>query len=936
MKSHIALKAKSGYLAMKPDASLTITEKNPMFNDVEMFSQTFQLPLDKNRHLAKNLDDVNSTLRAVDMEGERIDVIVDGIPMRTAVLKVQDDVVIDNSIDVNLDATNRTFKDMIQDMQCRDVDLVDDILIGEKIENFGFSGKCVPWAEIQYHAELFYPDIEHGSGVPERMDGGFASIKLKEIEIAEPVFQAPVLGFSCMGKCAGDPIDAPHTTQVIESDGEKYEINKPTFTQSFVNTSQPYPQAKYCNSPVCYSHHKAEKDDNGNITGTSDELVPSENANPTNGYDFSPYWVLPADRPASGLCFYVAYFLECLFKKLGVAYDMTALTDITDFNYLCFFSTAYKYRVGEKVRDLANQGEVNRWLSSRGCGGQVSINADARQEQLFDSITIPYSDMQLDDIVYDIQYNNLWKSYPLSEKVILNDCDDIGVFWPSGAMHPDKFEVLVNHPYNVNILGWGVNQYRAIIDSARINYGFSINQSSAEVRNIYATSENFPNASVSDVISALENSFGVRFCYDEVRNKVTVRLLRDMFRDATVPIKFTGDVLSIRKKSEKVKGIRMKYSAEDDVKEQRDNVKYQKRDYETSYNYIDYRADRLKFAPYADWSKKLDIADMTCYVDLNTGDAFRIKVNSEATTATELKPSAFEVGGNKGAELGDCSVENDEYIKEFVSAFEPIVTNNLKGGGGKIYMVPFVDEDMEHEFIESIIQNPYYMGIYDDMYMYINYKLKMAESYDPTQSDDGSSPLMNHDWGLTIGILRPGRGGQSIINYDYNYDGFGNYRWYQRNANPCITADTMDVYGNFLGTNPAGSFSLKPRAFKPFRYYYDDEEVLHVSTDPKEWDDPKWLIPCNADTRNQQGVITARLASRGMCETWMIDFFRFLLYRQRYEIEALCSAAQLVDIPNRWTRRWEIDGKVGFMNIVEYSVNEDTGLGKVKIDFFAM
>jgi hypothetical protein len=68
----------------------------------------------------------------------------------------------------------------------------------------------------------------------------------------------------------------------------------------------------------------------------------------------------------------------------------------------------------------------------------------------------------------------------------------------------------------------------------------------------------------------------------------------------------------------------------------------------------------------------------------------------------------------------------------------------------------------------------------------------------------------------------------------------------------------------------------------------------------------------------------------------MIEFFRFLLYRQRYQIKALCTAAELIDIPNHWLRRWEIDGKVGFINKTEYAADVEKGIGEVTIDFFSM
>jgi hypothetical protein len=73
-----------------------------------------------------------------------------------------------------------------------------------------------------------------------------------------------------------------------------------------------------------------------------------------------------------------------------------------------------------------------------------------------------------------------------------------------------------------------------------------------------------------------------------------------------------------------------------------------------------------------------------------------------------------------------------------------------------------------------------------------------------------------------------------------------------------------------------------------------------------------------------------------MCDTWMIDHFYFLLNRQKYYIEALCTAAELADIPNKWLRTWEIDGKIGWLNILTYPVDVQKGIGKVEIEFFAL
>ena len=926
MHSHLAIIGKSGPLAMKPDSSVTITEKNPMFNDVEMFSHDFPLPLDGNRHLVQNLENVNSKMRAVDMEGERLQIVIDGVPMRSAVLKVQENVRVTDSIDVNLDATNRTFKDMIQDLRCRDVDIPDDILIGEKIGDvqLNINYRQVWDVCIQVYMQ---EDAQQGSG-PWGWHLGHTYIYGKKKTI-DGTFQPPALGFSYPAKCEteADGISAkPDHSLTI--DGQI--VVTPKVEESYINTVEPYPHAKYCNSRVCYQHYDKEVDhveegSNETVYKTSDKLVSAGAATPDDKHNFGPYWVLDADRPASGICFYVGYFLECLFKQLGIAYDMTALTQIEDFNYLCFFSTACKYRTENTELTFDNVDDVNKWLRTRGCGGQLEVDKDEAEK---------INTIQLENATLDTyhEYISLRRDeYDSVDDSVEVDLNNIKYYWGIDLKNQDgSIGPLVSwsHP-QCPYQGMDYEIQNYYNTSAEIIGRGTI---SACVQEMYATNDNFPDVNVSEVIESLENTFGVRFCYDGEQNKLTVRLLRDMFRSQEAPVKLKGTVLSMVKTTEKITGVRAGYAAEADLQEQRDNIRYQKRDYDTTYDYMEYPQDRTKFAAYADITKLVDIGNMNCYVDLATGDAFRIKIDADAKTVSEMRPSLFEVGGLKGAEVGDCSRENDDYVREYRSQFEPIICNILRRDSlGSTVMVPFVDEDMEHELIDMTVQNVMAVGMNQ---IYFNYHMKLLENYDPSGTDDGQSPLMSHDWGLAVGILRPGNVADGAYNYDDNYDGFGNSRWGVATSDYTVTSDSYDVKGNFLGTSPAGSFSLKPCAYKPFRYKYEDGQ-LKISTNPKEWDDT-WLIPCDDDVRNADGTIAARIRSRGYIDTFMAEFFRFLLERQRYEVETLCTAAELADIPNKWLRLWEIDGKIGFINIIEYTVDEDKGVGKTKIDFFAM
>jgi hypothetical protein len=324
--------------------------------------------------------------------------------------------------------------------------------------------------------------------------------------------------------------------------------------------SKPYPQAKYCNARVCYAHHGI--DDEGKTTS---DIVESNNANPAVAADYSPYWVLDADRPASGICFYVAYFLERLFKTLGVVYDMRALTDIEDFNYLAFFNTGCHFDTGESVGTFTGDlTYVNKWLESRGCGGQIEI-ANTNPEGICPYYTDPANrrvKYEKDEYV-DVQY--YWEKPNYGTVDIRNDDGSIDIY--SGWV---KYAAGTGHPYNF----FGD-------DFTELNFDVTC-EVSAKVLRMYANADNFPDANVSEVIESLENLFGVRFCYDAEINKVTVRLLRDMFRSTEAPIPFKGEVLSMVKKTENIRGIRYGYSAEQDAQEQRDNNRYQKRDYETT------------------------------------------------------------------------------------------------------------------------------------------------------------------------------------------------------------------------------------------------------------------------------------------------------------------------------------------------------------------
>ena len=429
-------------------------------------------------------------------------------------------------------------------------------------------------------------------------------------------------------------------------------------------------------------------------------------------------------------------------------------------------------------------------------------------------------------------------------------------------------------------------------------------------------------------------------------------------------VRFNGTVHRVYKLTEKITGFRMKYSAENTAREQEQYIRRRKTDYDTDYDYREYPEDRTVIdETYIDIAKQASATNMNVYVDLTTGDAYRYKVNGETKADSRL----FEVGSYHGIEVGDCSAvaEKKNAIREYVSDFQPMSFNDVNAlsvlglnkeriatdgqgntyvikdikSGGQPMLVAYIDEDFEHEFVEHRINNVLSNDLVD---LYLTEYLQTIESYDPSETDDGNSPLQQIEWGLSIAMMRGGGTNMTVQNYSHDYDGFSNDKWRTVSGEYALTSDTMDQIGNEYDYNGVGSgigdgerFSLKITAYKPFRYKYVGNQ-LKISTDPAEWtDDPSWLVPCDNDVVNPTtGKVETKIRTRGLFDSFMSELCYFLLHRKKVRIKASTTVAQLADIPNHWRQLWRIGDMTGFIDKVQYQLAVERELGEVTIDFY--
>ena len=896
MNSHLSIKLDGQDMTLLPDQTIDLELSNPLFNDVDMFSYPFNPPFENNRHLFRNLDDPDSDIRPVEMEHRQAVVYAEGLPVISGVSVVQEDETLDTGMSMNIDASTRSFKDLIGDLECRDVPVKDKLQIGEKIGNV----KVTVTYDYMVEIKIQKKDWIRQWGPSEPISG---------------VFEPQALGFSYPGICQEtEGHAARHSTREKRRDYENGKtVNVPEEVTSFINVSSEYGSTvnspykneqgqtvpwPFCNARVCYKHYALDKSDN---ESTADWTVMPKDGK-YQYEDYGPYWVLDAKRPQSGVCFYVLYFLDCLFDHLGVTFDKQALMDINDFRHLCFFTTHCKYYTEPTGKTLSGFDAINEWLDSRGCGGRLSV--DDPEEKNLDSFVVA----QLGE-------------YEVGK-------DDVEQIKASGTITT-----------------------RSI---------------TADIQAMYANSDNFPDVSVQEVLDAMEAAFGIRFHYDYEQNKVTAYLLRSVFRDTDNILDFHGQVVSMHKMTEKITGFRQKYSAEGTDREQEQYIRRQKRDYNTDFDYREYPEGRTVIdKTYTQIFQNISANDMNVYVDQTTGNAYRIKVDKDAATASDLRPVLFEVGALHGISVGDCSPENEDYVKEYEIGFQPIMFNDanyyqeLLAAQGSVnvqtpqgtkrltvksnaqpVLAAYVDEDMEHEFVPQKINNVITNVLVD---IYLTENLETVESYDPSGTEDGNSPLQHYDWGLAVAMMRGGGTDMKVQQYDYDYDGFANSKWRTVAGLYALATDSIDQMGNEYDYNGVSEglgggerFSLKVTGYKPFRYKYVGDS-LKISTDPREWGDASWLVPCSNDIVNLvTHQVETKIRTRGLYDTFMSELCFFLLNRKKYKINVLTTVAQIADIKNHWLSRWRIGQKVGYINKARCQLAVDRETREAEIEFYAI
>ena len=250
-------------------------------------------------------------------------------------------------------------------------------------------------------------------------------------------------------------------------------------------------------------------------------------------------------------------------------------------------------------------------------------------------------------------------------------------------------------------------------------------------RKAYATSENFPDVSISEVIDAIENGFGVRFLFNKDYTKVRIVMLRDVLSSQEVQ-EVACEVEEVTKQENNIRGFRLTYGAGED------NTYFFYRGFADKLTHKDELwPDQSDTHDYSQWDLtkhypeikgNVGMLNKTCYIDMDTGNAYIVKIDADFKNMKDKAyPSLFSCADFMDAEDGDCTGE-EETIKEVRVGFSPIIENAI----GNDYAL-LVGEEMEVPGLDKYVTGEgqtVEMAVEPEIYGWTG----------GTGNDDGTSP----------------------------------------------------------------------------------------------------------------------------------------------------------------------------------------------------
>lgn len=827
----ISLQIDGKYAFLEPDVSISIEEQSPVWGEGNSFSFPFELDVEANRHIIGNADQLTGGSIYQALEGKSAVIYAMGIPISYGKVSLDDEVDTDEGhIEITVVSSRMSFDEMIEGMNCQDVELSEEIILGEKLGDFS------------------------------------ADIKIGSINHPETV--ATIKGI------------LPYHFMRMRNNGV-----------STVNVSEPYDSFKYCNIRICYPLPEELTDEEKGPESQMKKWESDYNSH-LNDIIAGKYVVLDAERPLSAPCFYVLYFLQCLFNKLNLDFDFEQIKTEEDIQRLAFVNTACKFK--EVDEGLTEQHGA---VSDKDYNGGWSVVPGSRDYPTaywrYNITGIPFPKVGKVEVAVKIAkciatpenfpkedvstvIKSLENAFGIrllfdkqQTKTTLVYVRDILKGQRVVDMHADIIQVFKRE---TNTTGF-VLKYSGGDEDTAFNYteweqvqitaGYNLLQASVHAFNktCYVDSRNGNAYRVKNDSEATDLETQNPSLFEVgMFNKVEYGDCSNENNVATVEIPFNPIVVNdtefANRKDKLRRGIRGVETVTDKV-----------------YN-------EQKFAAFLDVNMK--------YPSLTK----ETKMSGETTYSyrdEEGKPANSKINFDVYYVYFDNQRYDEKLANSVVNPINNQINNERATEGRRSSSAS--RPSSASRGTREVTSNP-----------------RVGEVL-PIKYLDNDSPIQTFDAGLTLGIMRGPGNTAGIQDYDENYDGEGNSKYVTVPSNYAFHSDSVDNYGrvfDYNGTNDDGvsdHFSLKLRAEKP---------VLDSDGNP---------LQCSIPEAQR----------RGLFDRFYTEYAYFVTHRK---IAVLSLRMELADIVNiDWTVRYRFGDYVGFVNKVNYTVSAD-GVSDVTVEMF--
>lgn len=131
----LQIKINGQWVKLSEDFSITLEQPNPLFNDQGTFSFPFEIPLEPNREIFKNIADPWGDINLKDIDRMPAELWVDGVMIYRGVIETDDEVEFEDTLQVTFISGNSDFMDRIEGINARDIPLDREIKLGYRVKS---------------------------------------------------------------------------------------------------------------------------------------------------------------------------------------------------------------------------------------------------------------------------------------------------------------------------------------------------------------------------------------------------------------------------------------------------------------------------------------------------------------------------------------------------------------------------------------------------------------------------------------------------------------------------------------------------------------------------------------------------------------------------------------------------------------------------------